>query len=67
MEHSLIAIEEKFGFLERQVEQLDDVVKELYGVVDALKLDLRAVQGHLEKVETRLIEDTTGGEQPDHE
>ncbi|MCZ6835143.1 MAG: SlyX family protein [Planctomycetota bacterium] len=67
MEDRLIALEEKFGFLERQVEQLDDVIKELYGVVETLQRDLRAVKGYVEKVETRITEGTTQGDRPEPE
>lgn len=57
MEQRIISLEEKNGYLERQVEQLDEVVRELGSRVDELRREIRAVQGYAERIETRVLED----------
>lgn len=54
MDDRITTLEEKFAFLEHQVEQLDGVIREAFTEVEGLRRELAQVRSAIRQVETRL-------------
>ena len=56
MEDRIIALEEKFSFLEHHVEELDSVVKEAFDAMNAIRKEIERLSGHIDEVEQHFAE-----------
>ncbi len=54
MDDRITTLEEKFAFLEHQVEQLDGVIRDAFTKVEGLSRELAQVRNAIQQVETRL-------------
>ena len=60
MEDRIIALEEKFAFLEKHVEDLDSVVKEAFDAMGVIRIEIKRLQGHLEKIQQQQLDEEPG-------
>ena len=56
MDDRITSLEEKFAFLEHQVEQLDGVIRDAFERLDGLARELQQTRASIQHVETRLDE-----------
>ncbi len=56
MDDRITSLEEKFAFLEHQVEQLDGVIRDAFERLDGLARELKQTRASIQHVETRLDE-----------
>lgn len=66
MPNPIADLQERFAFLERHVEQLDDVIRRLADRTDALARDLGAVRAATEVLRTRVPEAPPSDGPPPH-
>ena len=57
MDDRVTTLEEKFAFLEHQVEQLDGVIRDAFDRLDGLAREIKQVRNAIRQVETRLEDD----------
>ena len=56
MEDRIIAMEEKFSFLEHHVEELDSVVKEAFDAMNVIRKEIERLSGHIDEVEQHFAD-----------
>lgn len=56
MEDRIIALEEKYSFLEHHVEELDSVVKESFDALSAIRKEIERLRGHIDEVEQNFAD-----------
>ena len=56
MEDRIIALEEKFAFLEKHVEELDSVVKEAFDAMSVIRNEIERLRGHIDQVEQHFAD-----------
>ena len=54
MDDRITTLEEKFAFLEHQVEQLDGVIREAFTTIEGLGRELAGLRNAIQQVEVRL-------------